>query len=251
MLCSGTMHFFGLPINNGLLYFVFFATMSSYSLHWYLTEGRKNTPRQTWTNQHRSSLKAIFFFSLLVIVVAIYPLLSLWKMLFPLIFLTFFYTAPKIPHPFFAPLRGFAFAKTVYLSSVWLCVTVFLPLYQAQIPFSQEILLFAFNRFLIIFGVSMIFDFRDRNEDFGIKNWITYFDEKKLTIALLFIAITFIISSLYWILQMEIIQKIAFIFPMFLLLVTLPISKKTTNDYWFYGFLDGIVLMSGIGLYLI
>jgi hypothetical protein len=250
VLCGGTLYFFHLPINNNLLCFVFWATMSSYSLHWYLTKVEKNTPRQTWTNQHRRSLKAIFMFSLLGIVVTIFPLFSLWKMLFPLAFFTFFYTAPKIPHPFFAPLRGFAFAKTLYLSSVWLCVTVFLPLYQAQIPFSQEHWLFAFNRFLIIFGVSMIFDFRDRNEDFGIKNWITYFDEKELSIALYLIFICFIISALYCISQLQIIQIIAFIFPMLLLLTTLNISKKTNNDYWFYVFLDGIVLLSGASLWL-
>jgi heme/copper-type cytochrome/quinol oxidase subunit 4 len=171
-------------------------------------------------------------------------------MLFPLAFFTFFYTAPKIPHPFFAPLRGFAFAKTLYLSSVWLCVTVFLPLYQAQIPFSQEHWLFAFNRFLIIFGVSMIFDFRDRNEDFGIKNWITYFDEKQLSVALYFIAICFIVSTLYWKSKVETIAFFAFILPMLLLVATLHISKQTNNDYWFYVFLDGVVLLSGVGLWI-
>jgi hypothetical protein len=225
--------------------------MSSYSLHWYLTKVEKNTPRQIWTKEHRASLKAIFMISLLGIVATISPLLSLWKMLFPLVFFTFFYTAPKIPHPFFAPLRGLAFAKTLYLASVWLGVTVFLPLYQAQVPFSEAIWLFAFNRFLIIFSVSMIFDFRDRNEDFGIKNWITYFDEKQLSVALYFIAICFIISILYWKSQLETVAFFAFILPMLLLVATLHISKKTNNDYWFYVFLDSVVLLSGVGLWIV
>jgi hypothetical protein len=242
------MSFFQQRIDIFLLFFVFFATLTSYSLHWFLTFSEKRTPRMTWTQANKKMLLYLFLFALLNTLIGFFYVIHLWKIICTLAFFTFCYTAPKIPHSFFAALRGLAIAKTLYLALVWLGVTVFLPLQKTTIPITNEVLLFASNRFCILLSVCMLFDFRDRNEDYGIKNLITYFDERELLTSMWITFVFFLITSLFWFKTLSFSAWCLFILPMCLQLSTIHISKKTSNDYWFYVYIDGLMLVSGISL---
>ena len=251
MMCYTSQRLFGLFFDKSLAIFVFFATLCSYSLHWFLTSNELKTSRIIWTDNNRNLLKLLFITSATVTIVSFFYLFSLWKIILPLALLTFFYTAPKIPFRFFYFLKGFAVAKTFYLALVWFCVTVVLPFENAKIIWTDELFFFAANRFLLIVTISILFDYRDRYEDFGIKNFITYFDEKKLNIA--FYSNTFCFAFTCFLLKntFTYFEVFALALPFFVLANTFFISKKTKNDYWFYVVLDGVMMLSGIVLALI
>ena len=248
MMCYCSQCLFGLFFDKNLAIFVFFATICSYSLHWYLTFSEIKTPRILWTDQNRNLLKVLFIASLLGILGYSFYVFSLWKILFPLAFFTFLYTAPKIPFRFFRFLQGFAAAKTLYLAVIWLCVTVVLPFENAKIVWTNEMILFAFNRFLLIGTVCMLFDYRDRDEDFGIKNLITYFDEKKLNIAFYTSTSCFFVTCFFLKNTFSNFEIFALALPYFILIGIFSILKNTKNDYWFYVVLDGVVMLSGVVL---
>jgi hypothetical protein len=247
-MCFASQRLFGLAFDKNLAIFVFSATMCSYSLHWFLTTNDIKTPRIIWTDKNSIFLKLLFVISFFATIFSFFFVSHLWKIILSLALLTFLYTAPKIPLRFFYFLKGFAAAKTLYLATVWLCVTVILPFENANITWTNEFYFFALNRFLLIGTVCMLFDFRDRNEDFGIKNFITYFDEKKLNIAFFIAALCFTLSCFLLQNTFSTFQLFALTLPFSLLVFTFFISKKTKNDYWFYIFLDGMTILSSIVL---
>jgi hypothetical protein len=237
-----TQRFFHLEIDFFLLGFIFFATMSSYSLHWALTNVEDFRERNIWNNQHKKLLKTLFLLSFCALFCFFSLFLENVKILLPLGFLTFLYTAPKIPHPFFSKLKNFALGKTFYLAFVWAAVTVLLPLYQ-QVDFDKNVFFFFINRLLFILPICMLFDYRDRKEDYGIQNLVTYFNEKTINFVFTLQVFLFEISSFYasynWRLWI----------PIFVLILLFSKSKQTNNDYWYYGILDSTMMISGF-LYL-
>lgn len=249
MMCFASQRLFGLFFDKNLAVFVFFATMCSYSLHWFLTTSETKTPRIVWSDKNRIFLKFLFVISFFATFFSFFTVSHLWKIIFPLALLTFLYTAPKLPFRFFYFLKGVAIAKTLYLASVWLCVTVVLPFENANIIWTNEQYFFALNRFLLLVTVCMLFDFRDRNEDFGIKNFITYFDEKKLTITFFIATLCFVFTCFLLKNNFSTLENFALSLPFLLLVITFFISKKTKNDYWFYIFLDGMTMLSGVILF--
>src|ERR1700751_2251823 len=117
-----------LPLNRNLAGFVFSATICSYSFHWYLTsESAVESPRILWLKKHRVYHFILFFIGLAGCVYFFFFLLShiFWLALSAVI--TFLYSAPKVPHPWFHALRRVAIGKTIFLSLVWTYVTVALP----------------------------------------------------------------------------------------------------------------------------
>jgi hypothetical protein len=168
-----------------------------------------------------------------------------------LVGLTFLYTAPKIPYRPFIYLRGLAFAKTLYLAAVWVAVTTILPLVISATEWQPTMYYYIANRFFLIFAVCILFDYKDRNEDKGIKNMVTYLTEIQLNILFYSIIVCFFLSSYFLFTNgFKNIDILILIVPAFILTATYPISKTNNNDYWYYIGLDGMVQASG-GLYLI
>src|SRR5580693_6721317 len=110
----------GISPSFHLLGFVFFATICSYNFHWYLTPRSASPSRRVqWTQRH----KALHFILYLVGTVgaAVY-FFYLWPYIPALClgaFLTFLYSAPKLPQPIFRRLRTIAVGKTFFLTFVW------------------------------------------------------------------------------------------------------------------------------------
>jgi hypothetical protein len=169
----------------------------------------------------------------------------------PAAFLTFLYTAPKLPFRPFTYLQHLALAKTLYLSVLWTFVTAILPILSAKNPiFFQPIhWIFILNRFLLIHLICILFDFRDRNDDknHGIKSLITYASVKDLYFILFFITIGFF-STLWFFFQtypvFELLISLAT--PYIIVLLTFRHSLVTKSDYWFYGVMDGLMLFSSV-----
>jgi len=111
-----------------LLAFAFFATICSYSFHWYLSsDSAPGSPRSLWQEQYHYIHIILFFIGASGSAVFFFLLLKHWFWLTLSAVPTFLYTAPKIPIKYFRVLRKIALGKTIFLSMVWMYVTTILP----------------------------------------------------------------------------------------------------------------------------
>src|SRR5215469_2246300 len=147
--------------NKDIFAFVFSATICSYSFHWYLTsQSLIDSPRIEWLRRHRVFHLILFFIGLIGSAVFFFKLWPHWYWLGVSAIITFLYSAPKIPHPWFRALRKVAIGKTVFLSLVWTYVTYILPVIIAGATFTMPVILFITGRFFFIYAICIMFDFR-------------------------------------------------------------------------------------------
>ena len=168
------------PPDKDLLGFTFSATICSYSFHWYLTsQSLVESPRVEWLKKHRIFHLILFFIGLTGSCIFFFFLLPHWYWLAASAIITFLYSAPKIPHPWFRGLRKIAIGKTIFLTLVWTYVTAILPVIIAGKDFDTPVILFVISRFFFIYAVCIMFDFRDRADDraTGIRSMVTAFTE--------------------------------------------------------------------------
>jgi hypothetical protein len=250
--CWFTMQVFQLHLPPLFLCLIFFSTLSSYSLHWYLTPVViTHSDRIIWTLSKKNILWNHFIIgSILTLILLIFHF-NLWIYFLPTALLTFIYTAPKLPFRPFTYLRHWAIAKTLYLSILWTFVTAILPLLADVnvMLFKPNHWIFILNRFLLIHALCILFDFRDRQEDqqSGIKSMITYASTQEVYFLFCCINIGFIITFWLFFQQNQSLPiLISMIAPCLVLLLTLRHSIRTQSDYWFYGLLDGLVLLSSM-----
>ena len=238
------------PPSGRLLGFVFFSTICSYNFHWYLTPRSVSPSRRVqWTQRHKvlhfilylagAVGAAIYFFSL----AAYIPALCFGA------FLTFLYSAPKIPHPLFRRLQKIAVGKTFFLTFVWVYVTTILPVIVAGAPWNIAFVLFTASRFFLIYAICVLFDYRDREDDKaqGIRSLITLLNEKGIDRIFWVSMIGFFLCSigLSW-----------HHYPAFYILLLLVPgaivaalhrrAKRDFSDYLYYVVLDGLMMFSGL-----
>lgn len=230
--------------------FVFFSTICSYSFHWWLTPDiESDSPRLRWLKKNRTVHLVLFFAGLPGAVVYGLRLAGHWPWLLLAAFITFLYSAPKIPHPFFRVLRKVALGKTIFLAFVWMYVTTLLPLQVSDQPWRRDFWLFAGSRFFLIYAICILFDYRDREYDrsIGIRSLITWLSESG--IRALFI-VSLLIFALFTLLMLD--QGYSYSIVALLLVPGLaavilykPATKKF-SDMLYYGILDGLMALSPV-----
>jgi 4-hydroxybenzoate polyprenyltransferase len=250
MLVQTSRLLLGEPPSGRLVGFIFFATICSYNFHWYLTPNSVNSSRRTmWTINH----KALHFIFYLVggIGAGIY-FFSLWTHWIALCFgafVTFLYSAPKIPHPAFKVLKKIAVGKTIFLAFVWMYVTTVLPLIVADAHWNGSFILFAASRFFLIYAICIIFDYRDREDDKrdGIRSLITYLNEKGIdrifAVSLIIFAIC-TISLTSW--HFPAFYILLLLIPGIIVAALYQRSKRDFSDFLYYVVLDGLMMFSGL-----
>src|SRR6476661_10323876 len=92
---------FDLQPSFKILGFVFSGTVCSYNFHWYLTPPNVGGPTEKiiWNIKNKQIHLGLFFIGLVVAGVFSLLLLKYWFWLAITAFVTFLYSAPKIPHP--------------------------------------------------------------------------------------------------------------------------------------------------------
>ena len=238
------------PPDKYLLGFVFSATICSYSFHWYLTsESLVASPRIDWLKKNRNFHLVLFMIGLIGSAVFFFCLLPHWYWLLVSAVITFLYSAPKIPHPYFRALRKVAIGKTIFLALVWMYVTTILPVIIAGALFTIPILLFLISRFFFIYAICIMFDFRDRADDqaAGIRSMITWFTEKGVNrlffFALLIFAICTALLASYGFSATTIVLLLV---PGIIAAVVYEYSKTNFSDYLYYLILDGLMMFSAL-----
>ena len=232
-------------------WFVFFATICCYSFHWYLTSVDQQTgsPRMEWLDRHRNVHTVLFFIGLSGAIVCCLDLLKYWPWLLLSAFVTFLYSAPKIPHPYSQLLRKVALGKTIFLAFVWVYVTTILPLLISDLPWKPVFTLFATGRFFFVYAICILFDYRDREYDkkVGIRSLITWLSERSITTLFIVSLLIYTVITL-WMLQFG--QSITTIF---ILLIPGAIiaglynrSRKNFSDLLYYFVLDGLMALPAL-----
>ncbi len=245
-----TSHVLHLPVSYDFFWFVFFASNCSYNFHWFLTpQSQKSPDRVKWTHDHRNTHLLFYFAGVIGSIVFFIKLRHHWVALLFATFITFLYSAPKIPLPYFRFLKQVAIGKTTFLTMVWTFVTAIMPVFIAGEHFNHQMKLFAASRFFLIYGICILFDYRDRDDDKeeGIRSMITYFDEQGVNRLFIFSLIAFVIFTLGLLFTgLSLISVLVILLPGIVLAILYPYAKRNFSDYLYYFVLDGLMMLSGL-----
>jgi 4-hydroxybenzoate polyprenyltransferase len=249
-----TYYLFHLPAYPDFIWFVFFGSLCSYNFHWYLTPGLYGGSYRTqWAIRNKKLHFLLFIIAFIGCAWFCIQLLSHWRWLLATAFITFLYSAPKVPFKPFLHLRKIAVGKTIFLSLVCAHITATLPLLLQNIHWQNQHFLFAINRFFLIYPICILFDYRDREEDRkeGIKSMITLFSEKGINILFFSSLTIFVITTIVlYFSGMNLIYCITLFLPGLIVGLLYNYSKKNTSDYYYYFFLDGLMMFSAVLLYI-
>lgn len=239
---------FDVPLSFNVVGFVFFGTVCSYNFHWYLTPPNVGGPTEKviWNIKNKHIHLGLFFTGLLGAGIFSILLLKYWLWLGITAFVTFLYSAPKIPHPIFRHLRKIAVGKTIFLAFSWAHVTALLPLVLYHTNLSGGEICFVVNRFFFIYAICILFDYRDRENDRKdrIRSLITILSERGIDIIFWGSVLTFFLSLGILIQYFSVFTILALGIPGLLLCFLYYPSKKTTSDYLYYFVLDGLMMLS-------
>ena len=231
--------------------FVLFATICSYSFHWYLTavDTDPASARMEWLSLHRNVHAILFMVSLAGSAVSCFFLLDYWPWLLLSAFITFLYSAPKIPHPYFRVLRKVALGKTIFLALVWMYVTTILPLLMSNQSWKPVFTLFAASRFFLVYAICILFDYRDREYDkkVGIRSLITWLSETGIT-NLFTLSLLFFTVFNIWMLSFghSFTTILILLIPGAITAALYRYARKNFSDFLYYFILDGLMALSAL-----
>jgi 1,4-dihydroxy-2-naphthoate octaprenyltransferase len=243
-------HLLGIKPDLYLVAFIFFSTICSYSFHWWLT-GHSVIPssRIIWLKANRNVHLVLFFTGLAGAAIFFFYLIPYWHWLLIGAMVTFLYSAPKIPHPWFRALRKVALGKTIFLAFVWMYVTTVLPIITDERSWNQMFTLFAISRFFLIYAICILFDYRDREDDkaAGIRSLITYLSEHSITrLFILSLSIFFIATLLLLHYDQSLLTVILLLIPGILTAALYNYARRHFSDMFYYFVLDGFMALSAL-----
>ena len=255
VMAESCYSFFNFPSNPLILLFLFFGTLCSYSLHWFLSgETLVGKEREAWNLSHKNFLLVVFGVSTLASLLLFFLLEPETQALSLVLALaTFLYTAPKLPFQPFVFLRRLAFGKTIYLAAVWTITTVLLPLSEWDMLQSPYSWMFVIHRLLLILPICVLFDSKDKESDQqqGIKNIVyslTWKETQWVIISCIFLYILSSYGLVFDDFNLRLFLQLAL--PGVGLAILLPLHEKKPSDYYYYLWLDGLMMGSGIFMLL-
>ena len=244
----------GKTVNPYFAAFVFFSTVCSYNFHWALTpHSIAPSQRLQWDEKHKSFHLLLSIAGLAGAAVCFFFIKEHWFYIGIAALLTFLYTAPKISFPPFQWLKKIAIGKTIFLAMTWTYVTAVLPILIEGNSGIEKTIFFCTGQFFFIYSICILFDFRDREDDKkeGIRSMITNFDERGIDILFIISIITFfVLSILLKQTGMQWINIGILLIPALLLITIYRHAKRNFSDYLYYLVLDGLMMLSGLFLWL-
>ncbi len=231
--------------------FVFFGTVCSYSFHWYLTPPDANSfsDRMLWLSKNRNIHGALFLIGACGAVVSGLFLLEFWKWLVLAAFITFLYSAPKVPYPYFKQLKKVALGKTILLAVVWTYVTTVLPLIMSRQSWQPIFTLFAAGRFFFVYAICILFDYRDREHDrsLGIRSLITRLSKKGINYLFMASLLAFAVFTMAMFQHgLPWLSLLVLLAPAVIAAALYSYAQKNFSDFLYYFILDGLMALPAI-----
>jgi hypothetical protein len=237
-----------LPLTEFSFYsFVFFATMLSYTAHFWLASKKSNGSMQLqWYCQHQSFTITLLLISFIGLIISFFYIRYIWPFILAATLLNLFYTGPLLfKKPLQLP-KLFTYVKSYVIGFVWAYVSVILPIALVGETFTISILVLFFNRFLLVSLLVLIFDYRDKLPDyeFGIHTPANAMNEKEFGGFFLVNAIVYSIS----VVLLALFVKEPVLFLQFLLAPLMILlqqqSKKQPSDFFYLFRVDGVMILS-------
>ena len=139
--------------------FVFFSTVCSYNFHWWLTvHSATGSERLQWALKYKRLHLVLHFIGMAGAVIFFFMIRQHWAWIALGAFITFLYSAPKIPQRIFISLRRIAIGKTIFLAFVWMYITSILPLLVSGVAWQPAYSWLAISRFFLIYAICILFD---------------------------------------------------------------------------------------------
>ncbi|GAB4092197.1 UbiA prenyltransferase family protein [Flaviaesturariibacter terrae] len=252
VMTAQASYFYGLRPHGMLLAFVFFGTLCSYNFHWFLTPALYGeSVKAAWSYRHKTLHAVLFAVSTAVAAYCAWSLREHWPWLLLTAFITFLYSAPKIPFPPFTWLRQVAVGKTAFLALAWTHIPFILPLLISGAHWRILDYLFVFNRFYLIYPICILFDWRDREADRrdGIRSLVTQLPDsgvRRLFMGSLSVFFASLVA-LAWYDALP--ATLAWLgLPGLLLALLYRPAQRERSDYFYYFVLDGLMALSSAGL---
>lgn len=233
------------PVYPELLLFVFFSTICSYSFHWYLSDHSVHPDeRMQWLNRNKPVHAVLFFIGLAGAAWNFIQLWHWWPWLLGSAFITFLYSAPKIPHPLLRSLRKVALGKTIFLAMVWMHVTTLLPIVISGKEWENSFTYFILHRFFLVYAICILFDYRDRDDDKadGIRSLITYLSIQQVRNLFLFsIGVFTLFTGLLLTEGYSLLKVVLLLVPGIITAALYRYATRHFTDRFYYFILDGLM----------
>lgn len=176
--------------NDSLAYFVFFSTILSYNYIRVVRLDRINSMIGNWIRSNKLSLIILNSLCLIAIIyLSLFFNFSDLLVLLPFFVLSVFYVMPLS-----SKIKGFRQIpglKLLIISFAWAGVTVYFPLFVAQLLESEGVWIMFFQRLVFIMAITIPFDIRDTRLDLPdlktLPQLIGVGNSKALAILLIFV----------------------------------------------------------------
>lgn len=238
------------------LFIIFFATLFEYNLHRLITvtinKKALNSDKHKWVIENLKGFYLMVFISVLgFISVAFLAKREVLITLAPIAIITLFYSTPifKSKKNIFR-FRDIPYLKIFLIAFVWSSATILLPVIQSgNTYYNTDIITMLVERFFFIFAITIPFDIRDIEADKqdGVKTIPLLLNKKKsLIISYLSLLIFFIISFFHYQLQNRWFIIEALGISALSTFIFLKTKKIRTAPNYYYGILDGTMLLQGL-----
>lgn len=238
------------------LFIIFFATLFEYNLHRLITvltnKEALNSEKHSWVRENLQSFYMLVFFSVTGFgIVALLAKTEVLITLTPFALITIFYSVPVFEskkHLF--RLREIPYLKIFLIAIVWSSTTILLPVVQSGNTFDKvHVTTMLAERFFFILAITIPFDIRDKEADqhAGLKTFPLLLNEERAMIISYLSLIAFLLISF---LHYQNTKQYFIVEALSLSALTTYIflkSKKIRNmNYYYYGILDGTMLLQGL-----
>lgn len=239
----------GLDIDFDIVFFVFFATLFTYSIHKVIGISKVDTSgdgsRFSIINQYRThiafyivlSIAAMFYYGMNLSMTRI-------KCFIPAGIISLLYVLPIF---FGKRLRDFSYIKIFLIAAVWSYTAIVLPMNE-NIESSDIIMLI--EKFCFVLAITIPFDIRDMSIDQGakIETIPTILGvEKSYVLSCVLVLICFVLSAVLCFMGILTTAQLAVMTLIYLItFYIIKVSINELSDYYFSGLVDGTLVLRGI-----
>jgi hypothetical protein len=238
------------PVNNYLIAFIFFATLSGYNAYWITSKVSFNNYASlpSFVKSNTSSLVVIAVALAGMLFCFEHLRLVMYNIIITLVFLCL-YAVPLVPLKQLRFTRKAGFLKTVLLALAWTMATVLIPLQISVTQMGTAPLLIFINRFLFMLMLCIIFDKRDATIDKirGLQSLATDMRPALINYIMGIVLVAYILATCMLGFYGVDLLNIAALFCMAGLTLWAYINSFKRTDYIFYYFIvDGLMFLSGL-----
>lgn len=238
------------------LFIIFFATLFEYNLHRLITvltnKEALNSEKHRWVHENLKLFYLLVFCSVTgFVIVALLAKMEVLITLAPFALITFFYSVPVFRNNrHFFRLREIPYLKIFLIAIVWSATTILLPIVQSPNTFNNaNVAIMLTERFFFILAISIPFDIRDQeaDENAGLKTFPILLNEKRaMLMSYISLAVFFLITVFHY--QQAGIRFIigAMVLSTATTYLFLKSKKIKKMPYYYYGILDGTMLLQGL-----